>query len=69
MVATASRSNLDAIETTEAVAAIEVTDLELLENFKNSKSYRAANAKDKRAMKKVFAQMTYEERILYFALD
>lgn len=69
LVATASRSNLDAIETTEAVAAIEVTDLELLENFKNSKSYRAANAKDKRAMKKVFAQMTYEERILYFALD
>ena len=44
-------------------------DLALLEKFKNGESYQGANAKDKRAMKKAFAEMTYEERVLYFALD
>ena len=69
LVATASRSNFDAVVSTDAVAATEVTDHELLENFKNHESYLAADAKDKRAMKKAFAKMTYEERILYFAVD
>ena len=68
-VATDTRSNFDAIETTDAVADTKVTDLELLDNFKSDESYRAASAKDKRAMKRAFARMTYEERILYFALD
>ena len=68
-VATETRSNFDAVETTDAVADTKVTDFELLDNFKNDDSYRAASAKDKRAMKKAFARMTYEERILYFALD
>ena len=44
-------------------------DLELLDNFKNDESDRAASAKDNRAIKKAFARMTYDERILYFALD
>ena len=68
-VATEMRSNIDAIEITDDVADTKVTDFELLDNFKNAESYRAASAKDKRAMKKAFARMTYEERILYFALD
>ena len=69
LVAAALRSNFDALETTDAVAATKVTDVELLENFKNSESYLVANAKEKRAMKKAFAAMTYEERILYFTVD
>jgi len=75
LVATSSQGNVaavknaDEVETADTVAATKVTDLELLENFKNSESYRAADAKDKRAMKKAFAKMTYEERILYFALE
>ena len=68
-VATEMRSNIDAIEITDDVADTKVTDFELLDNFKNAESYRAASAKDKRAIKKAFARMTYEERILYYALD
>jgi len=55
--------------TTNATAATKVIDTELLDNFKNDELYRAANAKDKRAMKKAFANMTDEERVLYFVVD
>ena len=58
-----------AVAQTEAEAAPKATDLELLENFKNADSYRAASAKDKKAMKKAFAEMSYEDRVLYFAVD
>ena len=68
-VAAALRRNFEAVETTDTVAATKVTDVELLENFKKNESYLVANAKEKRAMKKAFAEMTYEERILYFAAD
>jgi len=59
----------DTVERMDAEVATKVTDLELLDNFKNAESYLAANAKDKKAMKKAFANMTYEEKVLYFALD
>ena len=71
-VATDTLSHLDSIHatnTTIAVADPKEIDVELLDNFKNDESYRAASAKDKRAMKKAFAKMTDEERILYFGLD
>lgn len=75
-VAIESQRNLDVavttevVETSEAVARrTKVTDVELLENFKNHESYRAADPKNKRLMKKAFAKMTYEERVLYSALD
>lgn len=81
LAASQSKSNLDhldkigdvvtkvAVATTEMEAAPKATDLELLENFKNADSYRAASAKDKRAMKRAFAEMSYEDRVLYFAVD
>jgi len=81
-VATASLSHLDSIEidrrlakATDIVDCMDAefdtneTDFELLEKFKNTESYLAANAKDKKAMRKAFANMSDEERVLYFALD
>ena len=58
-----------AVAPTEAEAAPKTTVVELLENFKNADSYRTASAKDKRAMKKAFAEMSHEDRVLYFKVD
>ena len=64
-----TRSHLDSISTPVAEKTSKMTDVELLEKLKNDESFRAANSKDRRAMKKAFAKMTYEERVLYFELD
>ena len=68
-VATETPSNFDASADTESEAAQVVAEVELLDNFKNHESYRNADAKGKRAMKKAFAKMTAEERGQYFALE
>ncbi len=65
----AAKNIKDAVETTEIEAVPNATDLELLEKFKNSELYRAASPKDKKAMKKAFAEMSYEERAMYFVVD
>lgn len=64
-----THSNLDSISTPVAEKTSKMTDAELLEKLKNDESFRATNSNDRRAMKKAFAKMTYEERVLYFALD
>ena len=60
---------VDSGESSDTSTTKGMTDFELLESFKNTEAYRSANAKDKRAMKKAFAEMSYEERVLYFAVD
>lgn len=67
--AIAAKTIKEPVETPEVAAAPNATDFELLENFKNSESYRAASPKDKKAMKKAFAAMSYEERAMYFVVD
>lgn len=64
-----SVANENAEASLDASANIDAKDLELLEKFKNHQAYRSANAKDRKAMKKAFANMTHEERVSYFALD
>ena len=64
-----SVANENAEASLDASASINAKDLELLEKFKNHQAYRSANAKDRKAMKKAFANMTHEERVSYFALD
>lgn len=64
-----THSNLDSISTPVDEDTSKMTDAELLEKLKNHESFRTANSKDRRAIKKAFAKMTYEERVLYFALD
>ena len=67
--AKASVANENAESSLDASASTNAKDLELLEKFKNHQAYRSANAKDRKAMKKAFANMTHEERVSYFALD
>lgn len=64
-----SVANENAEASLDASASTNAKDLELLEKFKNHQAYRSANAKDRKAMKKAFANMTHEERVSYFALD
>ena len=64
-----SVANENAEASLDASASINAKDLELLEKFKNHQAYRSANAKDRKAMKKAFANMTHEERVSYFELD
>ncbi|MCY2986037.1 MAG: hypothetical protein NTY15_20600 [Planctomycetota bacterium] len=64
--AIAAKTIKDTVVTPEVAAVPNATDFELLENFKNSESYRAASPQDKKAMKKAFAAMSYEERVMYF---
>lgn len=59
----------NAVANLDASANTNSKDLELLEKFKNDQAYRSANSKDRKAMKKAFANMTHEERVSYFALD
>ena len=68
-VVTETRSTFDDIVSADAVAATKVTDDALLNNLKNDESYRAANSNDRRTMKKAFAKMSHEEKVLYFPLD
>jgi hypothetical protein len=60
---------VDLVDSSDTSPTKGMTDFELLESFKNTEAYRSANAKDKRVMKKAFAEMSYEERVLYFAVD
>jgi hypothetical protein len=64
-----SVANENAESSLDASASTNAKDLELLEKFKNHQAYRSANAKDRKAMKKAFANMTHEERVSYFELD
>lgn len=64
-----THSNLDSISAPVVENTSKMTDAELLEKLKNHESFRTATAKDRKAIKKAFAKMTYEERVLYFALD
>jgi hypothetical protein len=69
LVAPENTSHLDSIANIAVEAAASSADAQLLENLKNNESYRVANAKDRKAMKKAFAKMTIEERLLYFSPD
>jgi hypothetical protein len=64
-----SVANENAESSLDASASTNAKDLELLEKFKNHQAYRSANAKDRKAIKKAFANMTHEERVSYFELD
>ena len=64
-----SVANENAESSLDASASTNAKDLELLEKFKNHQAYRSANAKDRKAIKKAFANMTHEERVSYFDLD
>ncbi len=68
-VVTETQRIFETVTSADAVDAAKVTDDELLNILKNDETYRAANAKDRRTMKKAFAKMSHEERALYFALD
>ncbi len=62
-------ANENAEANSDTSANTDAKDLELLEKFKNEQAYLSASAKDRKAMKKAFANMTHEERVSYFALD
>ena len=64
-----SVANENAEASLDASANTDAKDLELLEKFKNKQAYLSASAKDRKAMKKAFANMTHEERVSYFELD